>query len=353
MTSKEDFYIILDIGRSASVNEIKRAFRKLARRYHPDINPGDHHAEDRFKRITEAYEILSDPLKRQFYDANGFYTEGVLDFDFSRSSPPQFSDIFSQFFARATRRTPERGQDLEYQVSISFDDSIRGLMARISVLRQHECNACAGGGQARSTRDSMCQVCGGTGKTAKIKGHLQFSITCAECGGSGRSVALCHACNGEGRVPGTETLEVQLPPGVATGSRIRMPGKGDAGPFGGPTGDLYVVVNAAPHPFFRRIGDNVYCTVPVTITEASLGTKVEVPTIDGRAIVRIPPGTQPGQTFRLREKGAPSLLNPEMRGDQYVEVKVVIPRVADERSKEILRELGRLNPENPREGIWK
>ncbi len=354
MTSKEDFYVILEVGRTASVNDIKRAFRRLARRFHPDVNPGDRLAEDHFKRITEAYEILSDPLKRQFYDVNGFYTEGILEFDFARQDRSQFSDIFSQFFARqAMRRDPEHGQDLEYPISISFDDSIRGLTARISVLRQFVCGACTGGGQAKATRESLCRICGGAGKTTKSKGHLQFSVTCGECGGSGRSVAFCHACNGEGRVPGSETLEVQLPPGVTTGSRIRISGKGDAGRFGGSAGDLYVVVNAAAHPFFKRIGDNVHCTVSLTITEAALGAKVEVPTIDGRAVVRIPPGTQTGQKFRLRERGAPSLLNPGMRGDQYVEVKVVTPRVADERSKEILRELGKLNPANPRDEIWK
>jgi molecular chaperone DnaJ len=367
MAGKEDLYIILEVGRSASVNDIKRAFRKLARRYHPDINPGDTHAEDRFKRITEAYEILSDPLKRQFYDVNGFYSDGVLEppgmdsewgfrfqgFDFSRSSPSNFSEIFGQFFGRqAARRDPERGHDLEHQVSISFDESIRGLRARISIQRQEACRDCGGGGQTRLSRESACPGCGGGGKATRTKGHLQFAVTCVECGGSGRLIEYCDHCGGEGRVAGSETLQVDLPAGVHTGSRIRVPGKGEAGRFGGPPGDLYIVVNATAHPFFKRMGDNIHCIVPLTVTEAALGTKVEAPTIHGPAIVRIPPGTQTGQIFRLREQGAPSLMHPGMRGDQYVEVKVVIPRVADERSKEILRELAKLNPENPRKDFW-
>jgi molecular chaperone DnaJ len=365
---KEDLYIILEVGRTASVNDIKRAFRKLARRYHPDINPGDRQAEDRFERITEAYEILSDPLKRQFYDVNGFYTEGVLEqrgmesdwsfrfqgFDFSRSSQSKFSDIFDQFMGRTeARREPERGHDIEHQVSISFDESIRGLTTRITIDRERECPACGGVGRARGSRESACYGCGGSGKTIRTKGHLQFAVTCADCGGSRRSIEYCGKCGGEGRVPGTETLQVDLPAGMHTGSRIRVPGSGQAGRFGGPSGDLYIVVNAASHPFFRRMGDNIHCDVPLTVSEAALGTKVEVPTIHGPAIVRIPPGTQTGQVFRLREKGAPSLMHPGMRGDQYVEVKVIVPRVADERSKEILRELAKLNPENPRKDFWR
>lgn len=365
MTSKEDLYIILEVGRSASVNDIKRAFRKLARRYHPDINPGDRHAEDRFKLITEAYEILSDPLKRQFYDVNGFYADGVLEqgesswgftfqgFDFSRPSQSPLGEFFGQIFNRPTpRREPERGQDLEYQVSISFDDSIRGLKTRITLFRKHPCGTCNGSGRAPGARESGCEACAGTGKTTRTKGHLQFAVTCAECGGSGRLIQDCPVCNGECRVSVTETLEVDLPAGVNTGSRIRVPGKGDAGRFGGATGDFYVVTNIAPHPFFSRMGDNIHCSVPVTLAEAALGTKIEVPTIEGRATVRIPPATQSGQIFRLRGKGAPSLMHPGMRGDQYVEVRVVVPRIGDERSKQILRELARLNPEDPRKDLW-
>jgi molecular chaperone DnaJ len=368
MTSRDEFYVILEVGRTASVDEIKKAFRKLARRYHPDINPGDRQAEERFKRITEAYEILSDPMKREFYDVNGFYTEGVLEqhgdppgwgfsfqgFDFSGSSPSHFGEIFSQIFERQTRRRePERGQDLEHHISVSFDDSMRGLRTRISVHRKYTCRTCSGSGRAPGSRESACLTCQGRGKTTKSKGHLQFAVTCANCGGAGRTTVACQECASEGRLPGTEVLEVELPPGIGTGSRLRISGKGDAGLFGGPAGDLYVVTSAAAHPFFNRVGDNIHCSIPLTVSEAALGTKLEVPTIDGRATVRIPPGTQTGQTFRLRGKGTPSLLNPGRRGDQYIEVKIRVPRIADERSKEILRELSRLNPENPRKDLWR
>jgi molecular chaperone DnaJ len=365
MTNNDELYVILEIQRTASVREIKRAFRKLARRFHPDINPGDHHAEDRFKRITEAYEILSDPSKRQFYDVNGFYTEGVLEpdrnergwafsfqgFSFNRSADADFSEIFRN--ARQTeRREPERGEDLEYPVSIGFEESIHGRPTNISLVRLDSCNVCKGSGRAQGSIESACSTCRGAGKTTRTRGHLQFALTCADCGGTGRWIRPCAYCGGEGRGSRTEMLSVALPPGVPTGARIRVSGKGNVGRFGGPAGDLFVVVRVAEHPFFKRMGDNIHCTVPLTIAEAALGTKIEVPTIDGRALVRIPPGTQSGQTLRLRERGAPSLLNPELRGDQYVEVKIVVPKLADERSKQILREFAKLNPENPRSNLW-
>jgi molecular chaperone DnaJ len=366
MAGREDLYIVLQVSRSASENDIKRAFRKLARRFHPDINPGDHHAEERFKRITEAYDILSDPLKREFYDVNGFYTDGVLEergdgshwgfsfqgFDFSKSNDSELDEIFGRASRRRNVRDPERGQDLEHPISIGFQESLRGTRARISVTRLHPCGTCNGTGQVPGSRETACSVCAGSGKTIRTKGHLQFSVTCGNCGGSGQMIALCMDCRAEGRVPGAEKLDMEVPPGAGTGTRIRIPGKGDAGRFGGPSGDLYVVISAATHPFFEKKGDNIHCTVPLTVTEAALGGKIEVPTIDGSAIVRIPPGSQSGQVLRMRGKGAPSLIYPEIRGDQYVKLKVVVPRVADERSKEILRELAKLNPDNARSNLW-
>ena len=366
MAGREDLYIVLQVNRSASEDDIKRAFRKLARRFHPDINPGDHHAEERFKRITEAYDILSDPLKREFYDVNGFYTDGVLEerrtgshfgfsfqgFDFSRSNNAEFREIFEQISNRHTARNPERGADVEYPISISFEESVRGLNTKISITRMHSCPTCIGTGQAPGSHEVACAQCGGSGRTIRMKGHLQFSVSCGDCGGAGRMIAPCPECRAEGRVRAAERLDVQVPPGVSTGTRMRIPGKGDAGLFGGPSGDLYVVISAGAHPFFQKKGDNIHCIVPLTVTEAALGTKIEVPTIDGPAIVRVPPGSQSGQLLRMRGKGAPSLLHPEVRGDQYVELKVVIPRIADERSKDILRELAKLNSENPRKDLW-
>src|SRR2546426_11569791 len=229
--SRDDLYIILEVGRAASVNEIKRAFRKLARRYHPDINPGDSRAEERFKRITEAYEILSDPVKREFYDVNGFYTESVLEhqsesswgfsfqgFDFSHRSQSPFGDFFGQLFARqAMRRDPEPGQDLEYQIAISFNDSIRGLKTSISVFRRRTCQSCSGSGRAAGSRDSGCGTCGGTGKTTRAKGHLQFAITCSDCGGSGRTGPAGQDCGGGGPGSRNEDRNLGVPPGRDTG----------------------------------------------------------------------------------------------------------------------------------------
>jgi molecular chaperone DnaJ len=361
-----DLYVVLQVVRTASDDDIKKAFRKLARRYHPDINPGDTTAEERFKCISEAYEILSDPLKREFYDHNGFYTEGVLEqhetqttwgfsfknFDFG-SSPPK-GEMFTQFFSkRAARRDPERGQDVEYQIAIGFSDSISGLKAGISVHRRHSCPGCNGTGRAAAANSDACSTCAGAGNVTRTRGRLRFVSPCADCSGSGRIATDCFECGGESRILRTDIMELDIPAGVSTGSRVRFPNHGDAGKYGGPSGDLYVITNVAPHPFFRRAGDNLQCTVPITFVEAALGAKVEVPAVDGRTIVRIPPGTQNGQVLRLRGKGAPSLLQPGLRGDQLVEIQIAVPRVADERSKEILKEFGQLNSDDVRKDIWK
>jgi molecular chaperone DnaJ len=364
MTS--EFYVILGIGQSATVGDIKKAYRKLARRYHPDINPGDRAAEELFKRIAEAYEVLSDPDKRGFYDKNGYYVEGVLEpptasrwdfefggFDSSRSSASGFGDLFSQFFqdGRTGRREEAAGIDLECQISLTFKESITGVRTRVSVYRKRSCEVCEGAGRSAGASDSACGSCGGSGQLIKAKGHLRFAMTCPGCEGTGRVRVVCSTCRGDGRVARSDEIEVDIPPGVSTGSRIRCPGKGDAGRPMRPPGDLYVVTNVAAHPFFKRVGDNIHCAVPITVTEAALGAKIEIPTIDGRARLRIPPRTQSGQTFRLRGKGAPSLRAEGVRGDQYVEVQLVIPRIADERSKEILRELDRLNPDEVRKDL--
>ena len=367
MNPLNDLYVVLEVVRTASEDDIKKAFRKLARRYHPDINPGDSLAEEHFKRISEAYEILSDPLKRDFYDRNGFYTEGVLEqhethtswgfsfknFGFSSPIPPK-GDMFAQFFSRrASRRDPERGHDLEYQISLSFADSIGGLKTHISVQRRRACPGCNGTGRAPITNSNACPTCSGSGNVTRVRGRLRFASPCVECSGTGHIVTDCQECGGESRILRTDIMEVNVPAGVSAGSRVRFQGNGDAGKYGGPSGDLYVITNVALHPFFTRTGDNLQCVVPVTIVEAALGAKIEVPTVDGKTVVRIPPGTQNGQIIRLRGVGAPSLLQPGVRGDQFVTIQVFVPRIADERSKEILKELAQLNPEDVRKGIWK
>lgn len=382
--TQKDYYAVLRVSRNAKPEEIRKAYRRLARRYHPDVNPGNKTAEEKFKEISEAYEVLGDEKKRQIYDQYGFYAENIPPGGYGPSGQPgagsvgvdfsgfdfsdigreaekaggfgsAFRDLFSQLFSRSEEQEPEtlekRGSDLEHHMHLGFWDAIRGTQVRITVSRQEACAACKGTGAA-SGPAITCPGCGGTGKATRQAGMMRFSLTCPECGGTGRQRRRCSACGGTGHVGKPETFEVRIPPGVDTGSRVRVPGKGNAGTNGGPPGDLYIVTEVEPHPLFQRKGDNLYIKVPVSITEAALGAKVEVPTIDGPTTIKIPPGTQCGQVLRLRNKGVPSLRG-SVRGDQFVEVQVVVARVADERSKEILRELARLNPEDPRRDLKK
>lgn len=377
MANKEDYYAVLGVPRTAKDPEIKKAYRRMARKNHPDVNPGDKSAEERFKKIQEAYDVLSDPKKRSMYDQYGFYSENFkeqpggqqgrgfsggysqgFDFsgmDFGESGQSSFRDIFSEFFGgggagRGPSQGPAKGEDLEHQLNISFMESIHGMSTRMIINRQSACATCDGSGVDRSAGQQMCPRCHGTGQEGRAHGIMRFSGTCRACGGSGKVGGRCKACGGSGHMPSQETITVRIPPGVANGYRMRVAGKGNSGMSGGPPGDLYLIISVRPHDFFQREGSDILCVVPITVTEAALGTKIEVPSIDGKALLKIPPGTQSGQKFRLRGKGAPSLRG-DQPGNQIVEVRVLVPKVADERSKEILRELARLNPENPRAGI--
>jgi molecular chaperone DnaJ len=369
MANKEDYYARLGVPRNAKEAEIKKAYRRLARKNHPDVNPGDKSAEERFKKIQEAYDVLSDSKKRAIYDQYGFYSEnfkdqppggqgkGFQDFpnysgmDFSESGQSSFRDVFSEFFGggygQSKTSGPAKGDDLEHHLNISFYESIKGLSTRMALNRTNACSSCEGSGFDRSAGQQTCPKCKGFGQENKAHGFMRFSSPCRTCGGAGRIGGKCKACNGSGAVVIQETITVRIPPGAANGFRMRVPGKGNAGKAGGQPGDLYLIITVRPHEFFGREGNDIVCTVPITVTEAALGTKIEVPAIDGKTLLRIPPGTQGGQKFRLRGKGAPSLRG-ELPGNQIVEVRVIVPKVADERSKEILRELARLNPENPR-----
>jgi len=360
--NRQDFYKTLGVGRKASLDDIRKSYRKLARKYHPDVNPGDRAAEERFKKISEAYEVLSDPKKREVYDAYGSYSEnfrprpgagGGFDFsgfDFSDLGNSGFSDFFSRMFQGRSEPVSPQGRDLEYQISMSFDDALKGLRTQIAYDRMEACRSCRGSGQASTGRAGICTLCRGTGKLDQMRGPARLTTSCHRCGGTGHNSQPCVSCSGQGRTSRPSRLEVRIPAGVQNGSRVRFAGKGEAGLGGAPSGDLYVVTKVTPHPFFERKGDNIYCKVPVTVTEAALGAKIQVPTIDGRSLLKIPPGTQGGQKLRLRGKGAPSL-RAARRGDQFVEVRVVVPRIADERSKELLRELAQLNPDDPRTGL--
>jgi molecular chaperone DnaJ len=381
-TSTQDYYGVLGVSRGASQDEIRKAYRRLARKHHPDLNPGDKAAEERFKQVQEAYDVLSDSKKRQMYDQFGFYSEhgpqpgggpeqhgpgmGFGGFDFSdyftgagagsgaRGAGSQFRDLFSQFFSRGGHEEeavqPEPGTDLEYGLNIDFWKAIRGTQVTVNISRQEACTTCGGSGTA-ATGSATCPQCGGKGSVTQMAGAMKFNITCPRCGGSGKLRNACSTCHGDGRVSRNEAVEIRIPPGVQTGTRLRVAGKGNAGSMGAPPGDLYITVRAEPHPFFHREGDDIEIRVPVTVTEAGLGAKIEVPTIDGRALLRVPPGTASGQKFRMREKGVRNSRR-NKRGDQIVEVVVQPPKVRDERTKEILRELAELNPEDPREKIW-
>jgi len=376
MARKEDYYSVLGVSRNAKEAEIKKTYRRMARKNHPDVNPGDKTAEERFKRIQEAYDVLSDPKKRAVYDQYGFYSENFKEqsggqgrgfsegfprgFDFSgvdfeeSGQSSSFRDIFSEYFgggsARSRSAGPAKGEDLEQHLNISFIESIRGLSTLMVLNRSNTCSACDGSGMDRQSGQKTCSKCQGTGQEARSHGFMRFSGPCRVCGGTGRIGDRCKTCGGSGSLPFQETITVRIPPGVANGFRMRVPNKGNAGRSGGPPGDLFLIISVRPHEFFRREGNDVVCIVPITVTEAALGTKIEVPSVDGKTLLRIPPGTQSGQKFRLRGKGAPSLRG-ELPGNQIVEVRVVVPRIGDERSKEILRELARLNPENPRSDI--
>ncbi len=366
-----DYYEVLGIKRNASAAEIKKAYRRLARKHHPDVNPGDRRSEERFKEVQEAYEVLSDADKRKTYDRYGFYREGQpgpepgaqpggfqgFDFDLSNaegaSGGRSFSDIFSELFgghrSRADARpAPEHGRDLEYHITVPFMQAIKGTEAKINVTHREACSRCGGSGSISGSRTQTCPSCGGRGQVQQSHGAMRFQTTCPQCRGTGQiRVGDCPVCGGTGTVQKVDALTVRIPAGVNNGSRVRVPGKGDAGEFGGPPGDLYLVIHVQPHDFFEREGNDIVCRVPLTVTEAALGAKIEVPTIDGKASMKIPAGTQSGQKFRLRGRGAPSLKG-GVHGDQIVEVRVVLPKIRDERSKEILREFARLNPEDPR-----
>ncbi|MBI2821504.1 MAG: molecular chaperone DnaJ [Acidobacteria bacterium] len=375
-----DYYQLLGVSKTATASEVKKAYRKLARKYHPDVNPGNKGAEEKFKSIQGAYNVLSNPEKRRIYDKFGFYREGFQGdqagphvsgepgfsggfegFDFSGFADvgegKGFSDIFSEVFDRAARAgsgresVPRGGEDLEHHLQIGFLDAVRGLDAHISVNRKVACSACNGTGSASGESERTCPTCQGTGRQQRVRGPLRFVSTCPACAGAGKIArGDCRPCSGSGRIERVESIRVRIPAGVSSGSRVRVPRKGNEDGRGGRPGDLYLVINVSPHEFFTRRGDDVLCEIPVTVTEAALGANIEVPTVDGKALLRIPPGTQTGQKFRLAGKGVP-LRRGSARGDLLVEVKVLLPRIQDERSKEILKELERLNPYDPRSGL--
>ncbi len=357
-----DFYVILGLERGATMGDVKRAYKRLARRFHPDINPGDRTAEAQFRRIAEAYETLIDPDRRSQYDATGRSTPqedtstvGFEGFDFTVSVSGNaastfgdlFADIIQQRASRPDTAVPERGSDLHQALHVRFEETVRGGSHPVTVTRREHCRVCMGSGRLE-VAESRCPRCQGAGAEKSMRGHMVFSKACVHCGGSGRQrLVACPACAGQRVETRTETLSVKVPPGLADSARIRVPGKGHVGTAGGDNGDLYITLHVEPHPLFRREGDDLHVVVPIAIHEAALGGKIEVPTFDGPARLRVPPGTQSGQRFHLRERGMPSARDGR-RGDLVVEVRLVLPKTLDERSKDLLREFGRINSEDVR-----
>ena len=350
-----DLYELLGIARGATLVEIKRSYKRLARKYHPDINPGDNAAEARFKEITRAYETLADPERRLRYDAGAlsaastsvsFEFEG---FDFTggagHAEAPTFGDLFAEVFSQrqdAPADAPSRGADLHASVSLTFEEAMRGTRRQLTLTRRDTCQSCRGAG-ALTIAEARCHHCQGTGIIRSRRGSMVFSKNCEACGGSGQlQQTTCGRCGGLGVEIRSEMITIGIPAGVSDGGRIRVPGKGNAGERRGLPGDLYLAVHVEPHETFVREGDDFHVTVPIGIHEAALGARVEVPAPDGTARLRVPPGTQTGQRFHIRGRGAPSPRSSE-RGDLVVEVRIVLPKVLDERSKELLREFGRIN----------
>lgn len=381
--AKQDYYQILGVKKDAKADEIKKAYRKLARKHHPDVNPNDKAAEEKFKQVQEAYDVLSDEKKRKVFDRFGYYNDNLDPdapqyaggaaaggagggFDFSgfnfepggSGGSSSFRDIFSDLFGGANARRepepprvmPKKGADIEIPLALSFEESVTGLTTNITVNRSEQCSRCQGAGDLGGAIIT-CPTCQGSGQVQRSGGRLQFSQPCPDCGGTGRRREPCPQCHGKGVTPKTEQVKVRIPPGVDTGSRVRIPKKGQGGRLGGEPGDLFIITNVGKHRFFTRKGNNIYVTVPITVSEAALGAKIEVPTVEGKAQLKIPAGTQSGQKFRLRERGVPSLRNKEMRGDQFIEAQIALPRVISEETKEILREFEKANPESPRRAM--
>jgi molecular chaperone DnaJ len=401
-TQTKDYYGTLGVKKTATADEIRKAFRKLARKYHPDVNPGDKKAEEKFKELSEANDVLSDEKKRKIYDQVGFYSDNIdpataeayargggaagasgrpssgggqgVPFDFggfdfsgfqggpgagrsareSEGFGGSFKDVFTGMFNGGGRqaRGPQPGTDVEYKVEIDFWTAIRGGVTRLEIQRQEQCPTCKG--RAVTGGAMTCPECDGAGQVTQMGGRMKFNIQCPRCGGSGKVQNSCRTCDGAGVVSKREPLQFNVKAGTRDGQRIRLAGKGNAGTEGAPAGDLYLIIKVGTHKLFHRVGDDIHISVPVTVMEAALGAKIDVPTIDGvgtqmgQSQLKIPPGTQTGQKLRMREKGVTSAVREGMRGDQIVEVKIVVPKVQDERSKEILRELQKLNPEDPR-----
>lgn len=352
MAPKRDYYEVLGVSRNCSQQEIKKAYRRLARECHPDVNPGDKQAEERFKEVAEAYAVLSDPAKRAQYDRFGHQAPGGFDVNFDSffGGFTDIFDVFDSFTGRRTRRQGvERGSDLRHELTIELEEAAKGVTKTIQIVRLSTCEECGGSGAASGTSPQTCSTCGGVGQVRATResffGYMSTVTTCPTCGGSGRYIPHpCPSCGGNGRERRKQKINIDIPAGVDDGYRIRVPGEGDAGPNGGPPGDLYVDIFVRPHPVFRRDNQHIFVEKEISFAQAALGDIVQVPTLDGMEELRIPPGTQPGATLKLRNKGMPSLRS-NGRGDEYIIIKVVIPTKLTRRQRELLLEFAKASDE--------
>jgi molecular chaperone DnaJ len=359
--AKRDYYEVLGVNRDASEEEIKKAYRKLAMKWHPDRNPDNPKAEEHFKEAKEAYEILTDGQKRPVYDQFGHAgvdPTAAAGAGFGGSFADAFGDIFSDIFGGGrTRSSVYRGADLRYNLEISLEDAARGSETRIRIPAMEECATCHGSGAKAGTSPTTCTTCHGHGQVRMQQGFFSIQQTCPRCHGSGKIVASpCAACSGAGRVKQHKTLSVKIPAGVDDGDRIRLSGEGEAGMNGGPPGDLYVVIHLRPHPVFKRDHNDLHCEMPISYSTAALGGDIEIPTLDGYAKVKVPTGTQTGQMFRLRGKGIKGVRSAG-HGDLICHVAVETPVNLTARQKELLAELDAINQKdagrhNPRARSW-
>jgi molecular chaperone DnaJ len=349
-----DLYSVLGVSRKASADEIKKAYRKLARQYHPDRNPGDEQAEERFKEVQEAYDTLSDPEKRKQYDAGGIFS-GFGPRGFGGGFTSDLGDIFSTFFGRrgGATQTPPRGRDLETEVRLSFEQAMEGVEVAVTVPKQATCPTCHGSGARPGTSPTVCPRCGGRGIDTESQGFFSISQPCPRCGGRGEVIeSPCETCSGSGLTMQRKRYRVKVPAGVRDGTRIRVPGKGEDAPRGGPPGDLYVVTKVSPSPVFRQRADgNLEVTVPITIAEAIQGATVEVPTLNGTKRIRVPAGTQHGTVQRLRGEG-PLRASGRGRRDILYRLEIEVPRDLTRDQKAALGEFAKtMNDHDPRERL--
>lgn len=349
---RKDYYQVLGVERSATDEDIKKAFRRLAHQYHPDKNPGNKEAEERFKEINEAYEVLRDEEKRTNYDRFGFagatgYRD-VSDMGFGVDFQDIFTDVFGGFFgaAKQRRQRGQNGSDLKYDVEITFEEAAFGTEKKIKIPKQVRCVICNGLGAKPGTSPSLCSTCRGSGQVRFQQGFFSISKPCSICRGEGTIIKEpCTECRGSGRIRTAHSLSVKIPPGVETGTRLRLSGEGEAGLHGGRPGDLYIIINVKPHPIFIRQNDDIVCNVPIMFHQAALGTEIDVPSIEGKIRLKIPAGTQSGKVFRLKGKGIASL-HTGRRGDMNVVINVEVPTRLTQRQKELLEEFSKISGED-------